>query len=225
MSREGKRERVRLARTPSTPTPPTQHAMRFRFCGGEDCPDWLGSEIATLSKVSSIKVKMLTKRCVTHMVAAGAKELANVKQQALKLCKGAGDGGTTEAEAESVLAVLHHVLASAAKFDVETKILSVELQQLGLPREHSDAITRPYNEGRAALREAAKGATLKLEPLAVDAAATRVIRAEDGTKVVLLDLGEGKGSLAVGETSLGALVDELEDAMNAIDEAEGERSF
>ena len=38
-------------------------------------------------------------------------------------------------------------------------------------------------------------------------------------------MGPAKGTLAVGETALGALADELEDAMNAIDEAEGERSF
>ena len=29
--------------------------MRFRFCGDLDCPDWVLSEIATLSKLVNIK--------------------------------------------------------------------------------------------------------------------------------------------------------------------------
>ena len=33
--------------------------MRFRFCGDLDCPDWVLSEIATLSKLSSVRIKVL----------------------------------------------------------------------------------------------------------------------------------------------------------------------
>jgi len=34
--------------------------MRFRFCGGEDCPDWLLAEISSLAAVSVVKVRQLT---------------------------------------------------------------------------------------------------------------------------------------------------------------------
>ena len=34
--------------------------MRFRFCGGEDCPDWLLAEISSLAAVSVVKVRQIT---------------------------------------------------------------------------------------------------------------------------------------------------------------------
>ena len=33
--------------------------MRFKFCGGLDCPDWLLAEIATMAKISALKVRQL----------------------------------------------------------------------------------------------------------------------------------------------------------------------
>ena len=33
--------------------------MKFKLCGGLDCPDWILAEIASLSSISAIKVKQL----------------------------------------------------------------------------------------------------------------------------------------------------------------------
>ena len=33
--------------------------MKFKFCGGLDCPDWLLAEIATMAKISALKVRQL----------------------------------------------------------------------------------------------------------------------------------------------------------------------
>ncbi|KAG8327688.1 COMM domain-containing protein 4 [Homalodisca vitripennis] len=34
-------------------------ALRFRFCGDGDCPDWILAQINTLARTSSIKMKLL----------------------------------------------------------------------------------------------------------------------------------------------------------------------
>ena len=36
--------------------------MKFRFSGNLDCPEWLLSEIPTLSKISAMRIKMLCKQ-------------------------------------------------------------------------------------------------------------------------------------------------------------------
>ena len=38
--------------------------MKFRFLGGEDCPEWLGAEIATVAKISSVRIRILAKKIV-----------------------------------------------------------------------------------------------------------------------------------------------------------------
>ena len=40
--------------------------MKFRFCGDLDCPDWLLAEIATLSKLSSERIKFLAVQIIGY---------------------------------------------------------------------------------------------------------------------------------------------------------------
>merc|ERR1711915_579698 len=42
--------------------------MKFKFCGGLDCPDWILAEIATVAKISSIKFKQLAQEAVTQLL-------------------------------------------------------------------------------------------------------------------------------------------------------------
>lgn len=44
------------------------------------------------------------------------------------------------------------MLTNAAKFDVDEKSLILEIQQLGLPKENSDAIARQYRDTKDMLR-------------------------------------------------------------------------
>ena len=43
--------------------------MKFRFCGGRDCPDWLLAEISTLSRLTSIKAKIVCSRVSQALIA------------------------------------------------------------------------------------------------------------------------------------------------------------
>ncbi|QDZ19845.1 COMM domain-containing protein [Chloropicon primus] len=140
--------------------------MKFRFCGGEDCPEWLGAEIATIAKVSSVRIRVLSKRIVQMYLKEKKVEASEVRQAADKVRSGGQE--MSDGDVGAIFAVLHHVITSAAKFDVDGTTLSLELQQLGLPRELSDALVRPYSEARAEIREAEWRNTLRLPPLAVE---------------------------------------------------------
>ena len=42
--------------------------MKFRFCGDQDCPDWLLAEMSTLSRLTSIKTKLVTAQVVQSLI-------------------------------------------------------------------------------------------------------------------------------------------------------------
>ena len=118
--------------------------MRFTFCGDLDVPDWLLSELFVVSKISALRIKLLA---------------AHVVQQALgndappeKAAKLLGDAKLEPADVKAVVASLQFILTSAARYDVSAEVLAQELQQLGLPREHGEALTNALREGRAALQ-------------------------------------------------------------------------
>ena len=65
--------------------------MRFRFCGGEDCPDWLLAEISSLAAVSVVKVRQLTAEVKTiafYALKPNSTQLFNIRKSGnRKLCK------------------------------------------------------------------------------------------------------------------------------------------
>ena len=62
--------------------------MKFRFCGGEDCPEWLGAEIATIAKVSSVRIRLLAKKIVQAYVSASKGLDENEARKAADKLKG-----------------------------------------------------------------------------------------------------------------------------------------
>ncbi|CAK9871851.1 unnamed protein product [Sphagnum jensenii] len=74
-----------------------------------------------------------------------------------------------ESDVKAWIAVLHFFVASSAKFDVEESTLARELQQLGLPKEQSDAVMRPYWENKEALQREFLQQSLQLPAILVGA--------------------------------------------------------
>lgn len=60
------------------------------------------------------------------------------------------------------VAVLSFILSSAAKHDVDSESLSSELQQLGLPKEHTTGLCKSYEDKQTALQEKLKESSLRL---------------------------------------------------------------
>lgn len=138
--------------------------MRFRFCGDLDCPDWVLAEIQTLSKLSSIKFKLLCAQVAKSIVGASADGLEDALDipKIEKLCS---DAKFVWNDVKAAIAALHYILTNSAKHGVKIEELSDEIQQLGLPKEHATGLGKVYSEHSTAVRNRLKEKSLKLNSL------------------------------------------------------------
>ncbi|XP_077864510.1 COMM domain-containing protein 4-like [Saccoglossus kowalevskii] len=127
--------------------------MRFRFCGDLDCPDWVLAEIATLSKITSIKMKLLCAQVI--------KELIGDSIDYTKVFKLTSDAKYEIGDVKGAIAALSFILTNAAKHSVDGESLSNELQQLGLPKEHSVALCKAYEDKLKVMQEVLRKQSLR----------------------------------------------------------------
>nr|CAG4646687.1 EOG090X0HLW [Macrothrix elegans] len=119
--------------------------MKFRFCGDQDCPDWILTEMATLSKLSSVKTKLLAQHVARHLI---GQELDLEKCNTLL-----ADCKLPDGEFKSLLASVQYVLSSASRFSTDENHLRAELQQIGLPREHAASLAKVHSDATDAIRQ------------------------------------------------------------------------
>ena len=119
--------------------------MLFKFLGNSDAPDWIMSELNTLSFVSSVRIKFILRQ-IFNLLTEAEVDFDEIYQHLT-------DAKLTESETRSVLAVLSFIVQSAVRFNAEPEDLSQELQQLGCPLSHTSTIVRFYRENRRALRK------------------------------------------------------------------------
>ncbi|KAG5879660.1 hypothetical protein JTB14_021463 [Gonioctena quinquepunctata] len=132
--------------------------MKFRFCGDADCPDWVLVEINTLSKISSVKLKLLG-----QLVAKAIIDPPIDMEKAEKLF--ADSKMDCDIDLKACIACLTYILTSATRFSCDSIALQSELQQLGLPREHSTSIKRILDEQFENMTEKFKALSLRVNPL------------------------------------------------------------
>ncbi|XP_067837214.1 COMM domain-containing protein 4 [Heptranchias perlo] len=82
-----------------------------------------------------------------------------------KIVKLTADAKFETSDIKATIAVLNFVLSSAAKYGVDGESLSSELQQLGLPKEHSAALCKSYEDKQTALQDRLKESSLRLNKL------------------------------------------------------------
>ncbi|KAJ8002434.1 hypothetical protein DPEC_G00158860 [Dallia pectoralis] len=128
--------------------------MRFRFCGDLDCPDWVLAEISTLAKISSVKMKLLCVQVIKDLLGEG--------MDYDKAAKLTADAKFDSGDIKASVAVLTFILSSAAKHNVNSDSLSSELQQLGLPKEHSTGLCKSYEDKHTTLQHRLRESSLRL---------------------------------------------------------------
>ncbi|KAH0789217.1 COMM domain-containing protein 4 [Histomonas meleagridis] len=119
--------------------------MLFKFLGNSDAPDWIISELNTLSYVSSVRIKFILLQVLNLLIEA--------EVDFDEIYRHLADAQLNESQTRSVLAVLSFIIQNAVRFNVDPEDLSQELQQLGTPLSHTSTITRFYRENRQTLRK------------------------------------------------------------------------
>jgi hypothetical protein len=128
--------------------------MRFAFCGGLDAPDWLLSNVAILSNLSSVQLKLLSMDLMKDIAGTQPIDYEKARKRTEVL--------ETLDDIKSAIASLLFIIQNAARFDVDDQKLSFELQQIGLPKESSESLSRSYKTEREKLVQQLKQHTLRL---------------------------------------------------------------
>ncbi|XP_023307411.2 COMM domain-containing protein 4 isoform X2 [Lucilia cuprina] len=104
--------------------------MKFRFCGDGDCPDWvLGEIISTLSVLDANKLKILADLVAKKILGQDFDE-TEVKSLT----------SSVSADGKTAVACIHFLLNNAARHNASELVFNEEIQQLGLPKEHAEAM-------------------------------------------------------------------------------------
>uniref|UniRef100_A0A672J442 COMM domain containing 4 n=1 Tax=Salarias fasciatus TaxID=181472 RepID=A0A672J442_SALFA len=82
-----------------------------------------------------------------------------------KVTKLTADAKFESGDIKASIAVLSFILSSAAKHDVDSESLSSELQQLGLPKEHTMGLCKSYEDKHSALQDKLRETSLRLNRL------------------------------------------------------------
>lgn len=129
--------------------------MRYRFVGGQDVPEWILAEVSVLSKISCVRLKLICRQVIY--------DLCGVPLDFEKLAKLVPkDGGFTASDIKATVAAIAFVVTNATRYRVDAEALNAELQQLGLPKENSDGISRPFRIHRDKLTAQAAADSLRL---------------------------------------------------------------
>uniref|UniRef100_T1H7K1 COMM domain-containing protein n=1 Tax=Megaselia scalaris TaxID=36166 RepID=T1H7K1_MEGSC len=118
---------------------------KFRFCGDGDCPDWvLGEIISSLSCLTSIKFRVIASQ-VAKQISGESEEEDKIKEMF---------SSSKVANPKAAIASLRFLLVNASRFNGFT--FGEELQQLGLPKEHSTSLCKVHTENLEAIRKKLK---------------------------------------------------------------------
>ncbi|GFS64713.1 COMM domain-containing protein 4 [Nephila pilipes] len=113
--------------------------MKFRFCGELDCPDWVLAEVSTLSRITSIKMKLMCTQVINGILGSTPIDFD-------KVTKLTSDAKYDVSDVKATVAALSFILTSAAKHAIDEESFSNELQQLGLPKESSAALCKIFSD-------------------------------------------------------------------------------
>lgn len=118
-------------------------------------------EINLIGKISAVRVRVISAEVLKQMSGASVIDFDKL----LQLCTlddGADRADDSWSDVKAIVAAFEFIFFQAAKNETDGEVLSLELQQLGMPKEHSDRLVRAYTEAFPHLREALNQQRLQL---------------------------------------------------------------
>jgi len=187
--------------------------MRFRFCGDLDAPEWLLREVASLSRMTYVRIKLLIMHILNTQLGTTTLDMEKVKKLV----------STAEFDASDIrgaIAAVQFILRGAAQYNVQPEGLGTELNQIGLPAEHSRAFWKAYATHATDLREVLMSKTLSLPRIqechwrvdyTLSCAGIRGVNEPSANISLLLSNGD-KAAFALSAEKLRILLEELREA-------------
>ena len=108
-----------------------------------DCPDWLITEITYLTNITPVKLRIIGNLICKYIMKEGDTK---------KITKILEEMNLSPEEITIVISSLCFIIKSSGKFNVDDMMLSQELQQLGMPQDNADALSKVYKKNRDVLR-------------------------------------------------------------------------
>jgi len=203
--------------------------MKFRFCGDLDAPDWILADLPLLTKLPVLRFKLLCGQVVEHLLKKKSIDFAKVD-------KHAADAKFSLSDTKAAIAELDFIFQNAVKYEIDESILKNELQQLGLPKEHSEMVAKLFRENFDNLKTRFTNDSFRITEIhAVDWRADLILGSSDmpNTQIptISIKIGhqrpEDKGmtkpiSFEASSTQFRVLLNELRAARSAMAELEGE---
>jgi hypothetical protein len=130
--------------------------------------------MAILSKLSSVRVRLLSKQLILHLLSTATQQpdttttmTSTIQYQKLeydKLHKYATSTRTTftDNDLKAILNTLHFIIYNSTRFQVPNDILKLELEQLGLPSDIAQSLSKMYYTYQNQLQSHLSSQTLKL---------------------------------------------------------------
>lgn len=149
--------------------------QKFKLCGDGDCPDYILAIIhANLCKMSSLKLKFFA-AYVSKIV---------LSQEPIEEKKFMEIFGGSLSDSKSAYSCVRFLLLSAVRYEVPKDVFTIELQQLGLPREHAVALGKVLDEYSFDLRD-----HLKAQSVTVNELTEVTCKPSDGIDCVKVEMG------------------------------------
>lgn len=123
------------------------------------CLTHLRQHMSLSSAVQScVRLKLICRQVINEL-AGGDLDFEKITKLIPK------DSGFTWSDVKATVAAISFILSAATKYAVDHEVLNSELQQLGLPKENSDGISRPFRIHSDRLRGQAASESLRLPRL------------------------------------------------------------